>query len=204
MSMHVAIPHKHATPLVYFLQESEQNQPAASQGSLTEGHAASSLFCPVLSFVRTQLHAVAVSMHVAIPVPKYAMPLVYFLQESEQNQAAASQGSLTGRTGSLSPPMSPFGGDQLQAAAERTAVTDARFSSLQRLSGTASTSDTGTQQVSCSIVHTLFHSLARSLAYSFIHLFVRAFVRSFVHFSHSCVQLLDLCLPSGSGVYSPV
>ena len=142
-------------------------------------------------------------MHVAIP-HKHATPLVYFLQESEQNQAAASQGSLTGRTGSLSPPMSPFGGDQLQAAAERTAVTDARFSSLQRLSGTASTSDTGTQQVSCSFVHTLFHSLARSLAYSFIHLFVRAFVRSFVHFSHSCIQLLDLCLPSGSGVYSPV
>ncbi len=104
------------------------------------------------------------------------MLLVYFLQESEQNQPAASQGSMTERTGSLSPPMSPFGGDQLQAAADRTAVTDARFSSLQRLSGTASTSDTGTQQVSCSFIHTLFHSLARSLIH---HLFVRSFDLSF-------------------------
>ena len=118
-------------------------------------------------------------MHVTISVPKYAMLLVYFLQESEQNQAAASQGSLTERTGCLSPPMSPFGGDQLQAAAERTAVTDARFSSLQRLSGTASTSDTGTQQVSCSFVHTLLHSLVCSLTHSFIHSFVFSCVCSF-------------------------
>ncbi len=35
--MHVAIPHKYAVPLVYFQQESEQNQPAASQGSMAEG-----------------------------------------------------------------------------------------------------------------------------------------------------------------------
>ncbi|DBA89209.1 hypothetical protein WJX77_000076 [Trebouxia sp. C0004] len=66
--------------------------------------------------------------------------------ESEQHQPAASQGGVAEGIDSVSPPMSPFGGDQLQAAAERTAVTDARFSSLQRLSGAASTSDAGTQQ----------------------------------------------------------
>ena len=45
------------------------------------------------------------------------------------------------RTGSLSPPLSPFSGADMQAAAERTtAAADGRFSSLQRLSGTASTS----------------------------------------------------------------
>lgn len=96
---------------------------------------------------------------------------VYFLQESEQNQPAASQGSMTERTGSLSPsnqapPGGPFGGHQLQAAAERTAVTDARFSSLQRLSGTASTSDTGTQQVSWSFIHTY---ILQSVFHSFMH-----------------------------------
>ena len=47
----------------------------------------------------------------------------------------------------VSPPLSPFAVVGVQAAAERTApVDDARFSSLQRLSGTASTS----QQV-CSV-----------------------------------------------------
>ena len=65
--------------------------------------------------------------------------------------------------------MSPFGADQLQAAAERTAVTDARFSSLQRLSGTASTSDTGTQQVSCSFIHTFILPVSHSFIHSFIH-----------------------------------
>ena len=111
----------------------------------------------VLSFVCIQLQAASLSMHVVI-LHKHATPLVHFLQESEQNQPAAGQGSVTERAGSLSPPMSPFGGDQLQAAAERTAVTDARFSSLQRLSGTASTSDTRTQQVTCSFNHAVSYS----------------------------------------------
>ncbi len=120
------------------------------------------------------------------------------MQESEQNQLAANQGSMTERTGSLSPPISPFGGDQLQAAAERTAVTDARFSSLQRLSGTASTSDTGTQQVSCSFIHTLFlHLLTRSPAHSLTHSLIHSLCM------HACVLLLDVCLPLGSGMCSP-
>jgi hypothetical protein len=95
---------------------------------------------------------------------RYAMPLVYLLQESEQHQPAASQGGMIERTGSLSPPLSPFGGDQLQAAAERTAVTDARFSSLQRLSGTASTSDTGTQQASHSFIHSFVCPIIESVS----------------------------------------
>lgn len=48
----------------------------------------------------------------------------------------------------VSPPLSPFAAVGVQAAAERTATAeDGRFSSLQRLSGTASTS----QQV-CSVM----------------------------------------------------
>ncbi|KAL3160650.1 hypothetical protein ABBQ32_010571 [Trebouxia sp. C0010 RCD-2024] len=61
--------------------------------------------------------------------------------DAAQDTAGPSQPGGAERTGSLSPPMSPFAVSGVQAAADRTAAADdGRFSSLQRLSGSASTS----------------------------------------------------------------
>ena len=62
--------------------------------------------------------------------------------------AVADQEGVAERSGSMSPPMSPFSVTHVQVAADRTAATtDGRFSSLQRLSGSGSASTS--QQVSC-------------------------------------------------------
>ncbi len=73
------------------------------------------------------------------------------VQEPQQDQPGVNQDEVAQRTGSVSPPLSPFAISHVQAAADRTEATDGRFSSLQRLSGTASTSrpESGAQQVVC-------------------------------------------------------
>lgn len=76
--------------------------------------------------------------------------LLTWQADAAQDTAGPSQPGGAERTGSLSPPMSPFAVSGVQAAADRTAAADdGRFSSLQRLSGSASTS----QQV-CHVLHT--------------------------------------------------
>lgn len=76
-------------------------------------------------------------------------------QEAPQEQVGAGHELQVEKADSSSPPLSPFGVTTVQAAADRTSVTDGRFSSIQRLSGTPSTSQP--QQVCYTYAFVTYH-----------------------------------------------